>query len=636
MAWNIIVASSDADQLDELLNGAQEIASGLVPRGVVRIAMSVEEVSQKRHPGSSETELLIVAASLPQHRSSSDDSREPGLNLVKLVDGETRPPACILVSDRVEHYRAVQSIKRCEWLAVDGSTDYVSQCLQLARRLGVISEDPDPGRSQGPLRIGANAPPILVMENPGGILAAMPTGKPRLLESTARPPESITYALLEVDLPSDAKLATVRLEIHEPGRIERKEAQPLRLKGTKIDQLMEECKDLKNKLSGSVRWKQYYGQWHADYRKLGERLSSLLWGSAWFKEYYHYGSGAAKKNVRVRFNLQQPWFGGFWEAISFDSGERRLVMLENTVTRRALGDNQVGVFADETGQIDAEDGALNVLVIKSNVSGDSTPDGPDDLLWNKCWASYDGKLSELVHLDDEVEVLRDLKRLAKRKNADGGKKFVIHVDVLPRVQPAADKTWSLADIVERWLKKGSRRYDIVHFAGHALFDDSPKQDERGYLVFSGSPYPQAVPISIVATWLAKAGVQFVYLSCCRSSAASAAQEFARNNIPMALGFHWDLNDSKAPVFAERFYAELLEANLKVCRAFSKARLELYNKHLAGDPIWASPVLIAQPMNWIQVEGALKLAAQERKNRPAERQPRPKPAPVGRSGAEAAA
>ena len=635
MVWNIIVASSDADQLDELLNGAQEIASSLVPRGVVRIAMSVEEVSQKRHPGSSETELLIVAASLPQRRSSSDDQNEPGLNLVKLVDSEATPPACILVSDRVEHYRAVQSIKRCEWLAVDGSTDYISQCLQLARRLGVISEDPGPGRSQGPLRLAARAP-ILVTENPGGTLAAIPKSEPGPLEFMARPPESITYALLEVDLPSDARLATVRLEIHEPGRIERKEAQPLRLKGTKIDQLMEECRELRGKLSDGKRWKRYYDQWHADYRKTGERLSSLLWGSAWFNEYYYYGSGATKKNVRVRFNLQPPWFDGFWEAISFDSGERRLVMLENTVTRRALGDNQVGVFTNEAGQIDAEDGTLNVLVIKSDVCDESTPDGPDDLLWNEFWAGYNEKLSKLEHLDDEVKVLRDLKRLVKRTNANGGKKFEVNVDVLPRLQPATDKAWSLADDVERWLKNGSRRYDIVHFAGHALFADSPKQDGRGYLVFSGSPYPQAVPISTVATWLARAGVQFVYLSCCRSSAASAAQEFARNNIPMALGFHWDLNDSRAPVFAERFYEELLQANLKVCRAFSRARLELYNKYLAGDPIWASPVLIAQPMNWIQVEGVLKLAVQERKNRPAERRARPKPAPAGGSSTEAAA
>jgi CHAT domain-containing protein len=180
--------------------------------------------------------------------------------------------------------------------------------------------------------------------------------------------------------------------------------------------------------------------------------------------------------------------------------------------------------------------------------------------------------------------------------------------------PAGDKAWSLAATTERWLSEKSRRYDIVHFAGHALFAEGPEQDARGYLVFSGFPKPEAVPISIVASWLADAGVQLVYLSCCQSSASSAALEFARNSIPMAIGFHWDLDDSKAPVFAKQFYEELLKAKLKVCPAVSKARLELYNKHLAGDPIWASPILIAQPMNWIQVEGVLKLAANKRPDR----------------------
>jgi hypothetical protein len=277
-------------------------------------------------------------------------------------------------------------------------------------------------------------------------------------------------------------------------------------------------------------------------------------------------------------------------------------MLENTVTRRARGGNQMGVFPNESGQIDAEDGTLNVLVIKSNVPDGSLPKGPDDMLWQRYWESYDGTLPALPHLNDEEKVLRDLK-----KRTGGSAKFKVNVDVLPVKLPAVGQNWSLATAVQRWLSEKARRYDVVHFAGHALFADGPEQDARGYLVFSGFPNPEAVPISIIATWLANAGVQLVYLSCCQSSAASAALEFARNNIPMAIGFHWDLDDSKAPVFAKQFYEELLKSNLKVCRAVSRARLELYNKYLAGDPIWASPILIAQPMNWIQVEGALKLA-----------------------------
>jgi hypothetical protein len=99
---------------------------------------------------------------------------------------------------------------------------------------------------------------------------------------------------------------------------------------------------------------------------------------------------------------------------------------------------------------------------------------------------------------------------------------------------------------------------------------------------------------------------------------------------MAIGFHWDLDDSKAPVFAREFYKELLDSKLKVCPAISKARKKLFIEHDKGDPIWASPVLIAQPMNWIEVEGVLKLAARERKDRPIVRgtQPNKKPPSAG--------
>ena len=85
MDWNIIVASSDADQLDELLNGAQEIATRLRPgTAFVRTARSIEEVLAKRNL---KTGLLIVAASLP-HRSGSDDERESGMSFVKSLGSE--------------------------------------------------------------------------------------------------------------------------------------------------------------------------------------------------------------------------------------------------------------------------------------------------------------------------------------------------------------------------------------------------------------------------------------------------------------------------------------------------------------------------------------------------------------------
>jgi hypothetical protein len=162
MTWNIIVASSEADQLDELLDGAQEIGLQLKPRVLtsVRIATSVEELQKKRN---AQTGLLIVAASLPQVRSSSDDEREPGLNFIRSLGSEAAPPACIVVSDRIELYRTIQSIKRCELLIVDSATNYVAQCLQLARRLGIISDElpAPPDNHQPPFQPGGKSRKLL-------------------------------------------------------------------------------------------------------------------------------------------------------------------------------------------------------------------------------------------------------------------------------------------------------------------------------------------------------------------------------------------------------------------------------------------------------------------------------------------
>jgi hypothetical protein len=591
MPRNIIVASSEGDQIDELVNGAREIAAQMKVRAetVVKIAVSVEELQRKQN---AETMLLIISASLPRQVSSSDVEHEPGLSFVTALSSQESRPACILVSARYEHYRAVQGIKRCELLVVDNNTSYIDQCLQLARKLEIIPDgsEPPPAHHKAGAKGGNGAP----------------APERRAASNTSSVPRK--FALIEVNLPTQAKSASVRLEIHAPGRVERREPRALDLKEIKLKQLMLECKKLKDKLSETQRWDRYYARWHADYRNLGDGISNLLWSSRYFKEYYDYGSGAAEDNVRVRFNLQQPWFDGLWEAISAASGERRPLMLQNTIARRALDDNQVGIFTNDSGQIDTDDGVLNILVIKSSVTGQSLPSGPTDLRWAEFLKRHNEPLRELPHLDHEIDALL---RLRGRRGGTSGRRFRVKVDVLPRNAPPANESWSLAQTVREWLKKKSRRYDIVHFAGHALFPSNPKDDDRGYLVFSGFPTPEAVPIAKVATWLANAGVQLVYLSCCRSSAASAALEFARNNIPMAIGFHWDLNDAKAPVFARQFYDAVLNANLKVCSALSKARLELYNEYKDGDPIWASPVLIAQPMNWIQVEGVLKLEAKVR-------------------------
>src|SRR5262245_19387471 len=138
MAWTIIVASNQGDQLDALTDGAQEIAAMMDEGATVVQASSVEQVRKRLKSAVDRKQLLIVSASLPSRDASPDPHAVPGLDLVKAIAQEPEPPACILVSQDMKHFLAVQPIRRCELLYVDCSTDYVRDCLQLARKLELI------------------------------------------------------------------------------------------------------------------------------------------------------------------------------------------------------------------------------------------------------------------------------------------------------------------------------------------------------------------------------------------------------------------------------------------------------------------------------------------------------------------
>jgi hypothetical protein len=602
MPWTIIVASSQGDQLDVLLQGAEEIAKKIKSDGgsnFVTDADSVEEVMRKRRRRrDGGQQLLIVTASLRNDQLSPDCRAQPGLDLLKSVAQEPDPPACILVSDQPEHYDVVQEMDRCEWLYVSSSTDYVKKCVQIARKLRVIPFDPI---SQGDAHVDEKIAPATIpsvaspsitnspVPNPPASSGAKPSAK-----SDQQPDPGKNYALIEVGLPSKAAQATVSLEIRtaDGELVEEFSPQMLELDQITVDTLIRDSRDLKTKLEAGL-------DWEVEYRALGERVGQLFWRTC-FNRLYGIAYAQGDGNVRLRFNLERSQFDGLWEAI-FDralESDGRFLMLDNTVTRRAHQSSVRNTFWRGADRIITDRRDLNVLMIRSDVSDGSVPDGPGDALWQQYAAEMrkQGGLLNLPSLDDEAKVLRGLKA---RKGAH------VTVDVLepPKNQ---SKPWSLATLVQRRLKDGPRRYDIVHFAGHALFDDKAKNgDGRGYLVFSGSPRPRAVTINEVATWLEGSGVQLVYLSCCRSSAAPAALELARNNVPMTIGFSWDLDDSKAVDFAKYFYDALLGNDLKVCVAMRLARRELFNHYSIGDPIWASPVLVAQPRDWRQVEAVLR-------------------------------
>jgi hypothetical protein len=416
------------------------------------------------------------------------------------------------------------------------------------------------------------------------------------------------YALIEIDLPSNVRGATVKSIVTYPKREQTYYTTLLGLKQRDVDNLIKDSRKLSEKFSKALEVVDGFVDWQTDYQSLGERFFKLL-NTREFSDQFNYAKGVAGHDVRLRFNLSRSAFDGLWESM-FNPQTNSYLMLDSTITRKDR--DSIDRFPGGQG---GSVGILNVLVIGATIDDNSAPGGPGDALWKKFWAG--SRLKKLPHVDKEVAAL---KALEGRSAA-----IQIKVDVLSgndgRRGPGS---WSLADNVKDLLAKDPRRYDVIHFAGHALFASRKQKngatdvrkrapsrrrnvttDDRGYLVFSGFPNPQAIPIATVASWLKNTSVELVYLSCCRSSAARAAAEFARNNIRTTIGFSWDLDDSKAVDFAELFYEALLKNQLKVCSAIREARDNLYNKYNAGDPIWASPVLLAQPQDWLHVENVLR-------------------------------
>jgi hypothetical protein len=598
MAWTIIVASSDGAQLELLHWAAFEIGREL-PKGEHCIfeAGSVEEVlRQRKRVSDPQAELLIVAASLIDGRPAVVPAAQPGLSLVAALQAQSTP-ACILVSQETAHLLQVQSMPRCELLLVYDGVDYIQQCKHLARKLGVRSEQVVP----------TSAPPEApdLVRTLDAVTVARSTVPDTVARSQQPPAASDRYAWIDVVMPQSSRSASLRLEVAHPTEPMRPE--PLRFRPIDVKDVIRRSRDLTDQLSKALRnqgeWERNRKSWEGKYRALGEQIFRLLWKDDFIQHYTAAKTKVGASNVRIRFTLHRDMLDGLWEA-AFNTKNGRYLMLEDTMTRRVVG-TPFDVFPMP------KDGGdmLRMLVIKSSVPDRSTPKGPQDQLWREYLEDIGSQLDSLEHLDDEVKALR---ALAKRKHSTSkagspSKGKMLSIKIQKRSGLSA-KAGSLADDVKKELLAESGRYDVVLFAGHALFARGRKGgDDRGYLVFSGHPNPVAVPIGVVAGWLKSAGVQLVHLSCCRSSAARAATEFAQHGIPMTIGFTWDLDDRKAVDFTREFYTELLnDSRLNVCAAFAAARRHLLKQHESGDPIWASPVLVAQPWDCNHVEGMLRI------------------------------
>ena len=589
----VIVAFRKAEDRRGWKDITELLAADLVPSRRIAACRDAEAARQVWGLNTGGRDLMIVDCDLP---ASDDDPSEgsrvlgAAVGLVREMQATKTPPTCILVGgiDKKVDAEAIgwnlcYNLTEVDPRHADMAGDLMAIASQLAAKRDKVGVGPGPVVSAGP-----------------------------------------SWALLDVHL-NGSQRSSFRLHTGQGARQEEPREYPLALDETEMRKVVDASRALRKKISEALRdrrsWENYVGKWSQEYEELGRSVFSLISRDK-FQYCWALARTAANENVRLRFVLNEDSYDGLWESM-FDPQEKWL-MLQSTIARRTQA--ATTSFAH---RLDGGDGQVHVLAIASNVPDNSQPVGMNNAGWDRFWGGFHGPIAEdfyrtngrdprlnevfqpLNEIEAEMEVLRTLQHCVKARPRAAGLPPMLDLKELDSAKLKVGE--SLADKVRDELlgparANGAARYDVVHFAGHALFNDGNKPHERGYLVFGSEPHTRMVPVAEFAGWLRQAGVQMVYLSCCRSSAARAAFEMAFAGIPLAIGFTWDLDSRLAVDFAKSFYEELFKNDLKVCKAFQSARRTLHTKYQGDDPIWTSPVLVAQPNDWPSVESYMAATA----------------------------
>lgn len=174
------------------------------------------------------------------------------------------------------------------------------------------------------------------------------------------------------------------------------------------------------------------------------------------------------------------------------------------------------------------------------------------------------------------------------------------IQVTPIVEGEATK--------ERLAKDfASGKYDLVHYAGHAYFDEANRSQSgilcAGNQVLSGRDLAtlDSLPSLVVFNGCETARVRSATLpprmSAPRSNAkkqtasldelvdrnVSLAEAFLRGGVGAFVGTYWPVGDAAAATFAEKFYADILACK-SVGDSLRTARESLFN---AKKPDWAN-------------------------------------------------
>jgi len=147
-------------------------------------------------------------------------------------------------------------------------------------------------------------------------------------------------------------------------------------------------------------------------------------------------------------------------------------------------------------------------------------------------------------------------------------------------------------------------YHFFHYSGHGYYDkDQP--ETSGLVIFCNDSDDSlcALTASDLSGLTRNTELRFAYLSCCLGSCTAPHlrrgdffgifDALARADVPMVLGYRWEIGDSSASRMAELFYKKLWQT-LSPGQALLQTRLEVAEQGLRRDnDAWASPVLLMQ-------------------------------------------
>ena len=364
------------------------------------------------------------------------------------------------------------------------------------------------------------------------------------------------HGVLELDIVLDEGRCT-------SWRLERTGRQPLEAAGDLyIDKdLLRQVINKSRKLRGDSP------DWAEDLVDLSNDLERLLFHEArpnreFWRVFTRHVDQTGHRHTRIRFTLNEETYPLLVEALTEAQAQPKYWMLHAPVFRRCQDrpGTRYPLFKDT----ESRRGPVDCLVIEA----DAAP------------GMIEGKVFPALR-EVQAEVADVCETLGRDRASDG-----IGVVERLRLEAVEGNAQALRDAVMRKLRE--RRWQLVHFAGHATMFD-----KTAALVLSAD---RECVLAIEDLVERLPYLQFLYLSSCRSADSYFVLRAAERSVPAVLGYRWTVPDGAAAGFAHTFYRELFDradSSYKYLEyAFRDARKAVYENNPA-DSTWASPVLVMQ-------------------------------------------